>query len=225
MARGGASDLIDAAAVEQRIPRRVLLAFIVRVLGVIGGTLLLYAVLPIEGEGDGAALVAGFGAIFAIVVVLVVFARQMSRVSRSTRPVLAAVEALCLVFGLFLTLFALVYVSISQANPQSFSQEIDKVGGLYFTTTVLATVGFGDISAVSAPARILVTVQMVLGMVLIGTAVKALGFSANRAVTARHPDLAAQFRSGAAPRPADGAQPAGSAHAPIDEPGSSAASG
>ena len=42
----------------------------------------------------------------------------------------------------------------------------------------------------------MVTLQMVLGMVLIGTAFKALGFSAKRAVTARTHSSAAELRDG-----------------------------
>ncbi len=38
----------------------------------------------------------------------------------------------------------------------------------------------------------MVTLQMVLGMVLIGTAFKALGFSAKRAVTSRNISIASQ---------------------------------
>lgn len=219
----GATDLIDAAAADQRLPRRVVVGLVARVLGVIGGVLLVYVLIPIESRNY--AVAAGLGAGAGIVAILVVFARQMSRVARSERPVLAAVEALCLVFGLFLTLFAMIYVSMSESNPQSFTQEIDKVGGLYFTTTILATVGFGDISAVTDAARIMVMVQMVLGMVLIGTAVKALGFTASRAVTARHPERAAQLRSAAAAQPPDAVPSAGSAPDPVDEPGSSSASG
>lgn len=179
----GSTELFEAAAAEERIPRRILVIVIGRVLAVVGVTLLVYFLIPVEGQtaARAAALTAGVG----IAAILVVFARQISRVSRSRRPVLAALEALVLVFGMFLALFALLYVSISTSDPQAFTQDIDKVAGIYFTTTVLTTVGFGDISAVSQPARVLVTVQMVLGMVLIGTAFKVLGFSAKRAVTTR----------------------------------------
>jgi hypothetical protein len=179
----GSTELFEAAAAEERIPRRILVIGIGRVLGVVGLTLLAYFLVPVEGQtaARAAAVIAAVG----IAAILVVFARQISRVSRSRRPVLAAIEALVLVFGMFIALFALLYTSISTSNPQAFTQDVDKVAGLYFTTTVLTTVGFGDISAVSQPARVLVTVQMVLGMVLIGTAFKALGFSAKRAVTTR----------------------------------------
>jgi hypothetical protein len=184
----GSTEMFEAAAAEERIPRRLLIAAVMRVLGVVACVLVGYFLIPVEGSEVLAGLVACVG----IVVILVVFARQISRVSRSRRPVLAAVEALVLVFGLFLCFFSLLYVSLSTSDPGAFTQEIDKVAGIYFTTTVLTTVGFGDISAVSDSARVLVTLQMVLGMVLIGTAFKALGFSAKRAVTSRNISIASQ---------------------------------
>ena len=184
----GSTEMFEAAAAEERIPRRLLVAAIARVLGVVAGVLVAYFVIPVEGAEALAGLLACVG----IVVILVVFARQISRVSRSRRPVLAAVEALVLVFGLFLSFFSLLYVSLSTSNPDAFTQQVDKVAGIYFTTTVLTTVGFGDISPVSDTARLMVTLQMVLGMVLIGTAFKALGFSAKRAVTSRNVSIATQ---------------------------------
>jgi len=179
----GSMEMFEAAAAEERIPRRLLVLAMARVLGVVAVTLVVYFLLPIEGEG--AASAAAMAACAGIAIILTVFARQIARVSRSRRPVLAALEALVLVFGLFLSFFALLYVSISESDPEAFTQGVDKVAGIYFTMTVLTTVGFGDITPVSDTARVMVTLQMVLGMVLIGTAFKALGFSARRAVTAR----------------------------------------
>lgn len=191
----GSTAMFEAAAAEERIPRRLLLVAMARVLGVVAATLLVYFLLPIEGSG--AASAAAVAACAGIAVILIVFARQITRVSRSRRPVLAALEALVLVFGLFLSFFALLYVSISESDPDAFTQDVNKVAGIYFTMTVLTTVGFGDISAVSDTARIMVTLQMVLGMVLIGTAFKALGFSAKRAVTARTNSSASELRDAA----------------------------
>lgn len=176
------AELFEAAAAAERIPRPLLLAAMARVVGIVAVTLLVYFLIPVEGEG--AATAAAVVALVGITIILTVFARQMTRVSRSQRPVLAALEALVLVFGLFLCFFAMLYVALSEGDPDAFTQEMDKVAGIYFTTTVLTTVGFGDISPVSDPARIVVTLQMILGLILIGSAVKALGFSARRAVTA-----------------------------------------
>jgi voltage-gated potassium channel len=214
----GSTEIFEAAAAEERIPRRLLVAAIARVLGVVAVTLVVYLLIPVEGEG--AARAAALAACVGILTILTVFARQISRVSRSRRPVLAAVEALVLVFGLFLCFFALLYVSISTSDPGAFTQDLDKVAGIYFTTTVLTTVGFGDISPVTDTARILVTLQMVLGAVLIGTAFKALGFSAKRAVTSRNltnvaDKIAADIVSAEVPE----GSPAG------DDPGSASARG
>jgi hypothetical protein len=43
---------------------------------------------------------------------------------------------------------------------------------LYFTVTVFATVGFGDIVATTQGARVLVMGQMVAGIVIIGLGVR-----------------------------------------------------
>jgi voltage-gated potassium channel len=45
---------------------------------------------------------------------------------------------------------------------------MSRTDALYFTVTVFATVGFGDIVATSEAARALVTGQMVAGIVVIG---------------------------------------------------------
>jgi len=211
----GSMEMFEAAAADKGNHRRLIIAGIVRVLGVIATTLVVYFLVPVEGEGARATAVF---ACLGIATILAVFARQISRVSRARRPVLAAVEALVLVFVLFLCLFALLYVSMSVNDPEAFTQSVDKVAGIYFTTTVLTTVGFGDISPISNIARIMVTVQMVLGMVLIGTAFKALGFSAKRAVDSRSGSHAPDGTSGAGSSGAgtsgEGSSGAGSPAAP-----------
>jgi hypothetical protein len=60
------------------------------------------------------------------------------------------------------------------ADVQGATRWAGAVDGLYFTVTVLSTVGFGDIHAVSSTARLLVTPQMLFGLIYIGTAVRLL---------------------------------------------------
>ena len=188
----GLTEMVKGTPAEDRLTQRLIMMALARVLGIVAVTLLVYFLVPIEGAS--AARAAAATACVGIATILAVFARQMSRVSRSQRPVLAAVEALVLVFGFFLCFFALLYVSLSASDPGAFTQGVDKVAGVYFTMTILTTVGFGDISAVSDTARIMVTLQMVLGVILIGTAVKALGFSARGALTARGASIMAEVR-------------------------------
>jgi hypothetical protein len=163
--------------------RRLIIEGALRMFGVVGLTVVAYALIPIEGGiGSTAAIIC---ASVGIVIILVVYAWQLTRVSRSLRPILAVVEAVGLVFGLFVCMFSLLYVAISTSDPSAFSELLNKAAGIYFTVTVLATVGFGDITPVTDTARLVVTLQMVIGVTLVGTAIKALSNSARSARSAR----------------------------------------
>lgn len=177
----GAAPVLGGA--DAKITRRIIVKVVVRVIGIVGLTLLVYAVVPVT-SGTGAA-VAGYVAGIGIVVILIVYAWQMKRVARAQRPTLAAIEAVSLVFGLFVCLFALLYVALSTANPHAFTEPLSRASGVYFTVTVLATVGFGDIAPSTDYARIAVTIQMVLGLTLLGTALRAFGASAKSVKQAR----------------------------------------
>ena len=52
---------------------------------------------------------------------------------------------------------------------------------LYFTVTVFATVGFGDISPASQAARLVVTAQMILNLIVLGLGVRLIVGAAQRA--------------------------------------------
>lgn len=193
--------LVDAGLRSTPAPKAVLWA-VTRSLGLVVATLGIYALMPIREE---TAVAVGVFALVGLIVLGVVFARQVRRISRAANPLGAAIEALGLVFGMFLALFAFAYVSLNAADPAAFTQPVDKVAGVYFSVTVLATVGFGDITPVSDMARLMVTSQMVLDLILIGSAVKVLGASARQAVQRRTED--APVASGgvvADPRPRTG---------------------
>jgi hypothetical protein len=94
---------------------------------------------------------------------------EVVRILRSRLPQLRAIEALGVLSALFLVIFSSTYLVLATANPASFTQPLDHTAALYFTITVLATVGFGDISAVSQTARILVSIQMLLDIALLAS--------------------------------------------------------
>ena len=48
------------------------------------------------------------------------------------------------------------------------------IDALYFTVTVAATVGFGDITAAGTAARLVVTVHMLVNLIYVGTALRVL---------------------------------------------------
>ena len=96
--------------------------------------------------------------------------RQLRRVVVADIPGLRAVQALGASVVLFLVLFASAYLALSA---DSFSRPLNQVSALYFTITVFSTVGFGDITPETDPARIIVAVQMLLDLVLIGLIVRS----------------------------------------------------
>jgi uncharacterized membrane protein YtjA (UPF0391 family) len=62
---------------------------------------------------------------------------------------------------------------MAQDNPDNFNvHTLTRTDSLYFTVTVFATVGFGDIVGTSQAARVLVMVQMILNLVFIGVVVR-----------------------------------------------------
>ena len=73
----------------------------------------------------------------------------------------------------FLILFAATYFMMEQANPDDFNVDsLTRTDSLYFTVTVFATVGFGDITATSQVARVVVIAQMILDLLVLGLVVK-----------------------------------------------------
>ena len=79
---------------------------------------------------------------------------------------------------MFLLVFAILYLSLSQAATTHFSQPLNHTGALYLTITVFSTVGFGDITPKGDLARIVVSIQMLLDLVVIGAVVRLIATAA-----------------------------------------------
>ncbi|MBP0455768.1 two pore domain potassium channel family protein [Kitasatospora sp. RG8] len=108
---------------------------------------------------------AGFAALVAV---------QVRSILRSPRPAIRAAEALSTSVPFFLLLFAATYVALASLEPNSFGTPLSHTDGLYFTVTVFSTVGFGDITAKTETARLVVTVQMLADLIVLGLAVKII---------------------------------------------------
>ena len=129
------------------------------------GLLLTYYLLPL---GDGAPRMTPTTLLVALVVVVALLTWQVQTIRTATYPRLRAIETTAFTLPLFLLLFAAAYFATSSTSPASFSEGLDRTDALYFAVTVFATVGFGDIHAVSQGARVLVTIQMIGDLLLIG---------------------------------------------------------
>jgi voltage-gated potassium channel len=131
----------------------------------------LYFTLPMDrhfSELTVAGLIAGLLGLGGVV------AFQTRAISRSPYPRLTAIEALAFSAPLFVLLFATVYYLMERSEPLAFTQRLTRLDSLYFTVTVLSTVGFGDIAARSQLARALTTVQMFGDLILLGLVARVL---------------------------------------------------
>jgi hypothetical protein len=129
--------------------------------------LVLYYVVPTPGS-------IVVGSLACAVIFLGVVGLELRGIVRNPRPVARAVVAMSRILPLFIVLFAWLYVAISLSDPRTFSEPLTRAGSLYFTITVLSTVGFGDITPITDAARLVVAVQMLCDLVVIVVVVKLI---------------------------------------------------
>ena len=87
---------------------------------------------------------------------------------------LRAFETLGFIVPFYLLLFASTYYVMERASAANFTQPLTRTDALYFSVTVFATVGFGDIAAKSETARVVLIVQMLADLALLGAGAKVL---------------------------------------------------
>ena len=131
----------------------------------------LYYVLPLD-DRSGAYVVAGL--ILALGVLGWVMVWQLRSVVRSSLPGLRAIQALATATAVFLVLFAASYFILAENDAAAFSEPLSRSDALYFTVTIFATVGFGDITAQAEFARLMVTGQMLLDLLIVGLGLQVL---------------------------------------------------
>ena len=165
------ADPEPAARPEARPPRRTIVRAALRAVGSTAALVAVYYLLPLDRSSTWVAvtmLITGLVALIALVVL------QVRWIIRSRFPGLRGVEALATSIPLFLLLFASTYVVLAALSAGNFSEPLTRTGALYFTVTVFSTVGFGDITAKTEAARLVVTGQMIADLVAVGLAVKVI---------------------------------------------------
>ena len=132
---------------------------------------------------------------------------QVLKIMGAEHPELRAAEALAIAVPVVLIVFAFTYLSLSRAQPGSFSEKLNHVKSVYFVITVISTVGFGDITPKTDAAMILVSFQIMLDLVLLVGIVRAVFFAAQvgvrRRQTEREAATSESVASGSASRSSD----------------------
>jgi len=131
----------------------------------------LYYLLPLDRRWDSDTAVR---LLIGLLIFVGLMVWQVRTIVGARYPGARAAEALALILSLYLLLFASTYFLMERASAASFTQPLTRTDALYFTVTVFSTVGFGDITAKSEPARLLLIVQMLGDLALLGTGVRLL---------------------------------------------------
>jgi hypothetical protein len=135
----------------------------------------LYFVIPLDDRlGKVLAVVLVVGAAAALLPLSVHHARL---VLRSKQPLFDATR--CMVSGLvfLITAFSVSYYVLGTAYADQIKGIATKLDALYFTVTILATVGFGDITATGQVARGVVTAQMIVNLAVLAVALRVVSWA------------------------------------------------
>jgi voltage-gated potassium channel len=173
--RPGAADRWDELTERRR--RQLLTIAAIRSFASVAVLATAYFLLPFTRLAEGK-LIAEFTA--GILLVIVVLTAQTVGTLRSRYPLLRSVEAMATSIPLFLVVFATTHYLLNELNPGSYSEPMTRLDALYLTMSTFATVGFGDITARSEPARFAILVQMIGGLILIGVVARVLIGAARR---------------------------------------------
>jgi hypothetical protein len=156
-------------ALTARERRRLLVGATLRTLATVAVVVTLYYALPFDQDVDPV-MVAETALGCAVLAVVIVW--QVRIVSGSPHPGIRAVEALAFTVPVYVLLFATTFFVMERTAVSSFTESLTRTDALYFSVSTLTTVGFGDIAAKSESARLVVTVQMLLDLVLLGLVVR-----------------------------------------------------
>ena len=149
--------------------RRLAALGLLRALATAAVLVALYYLLPLDRVTSVPLALAG-----GLLILLASAAWQLRAVARAKDPAVRAIVALAFTVPLFLLLFASAYFVMARASPSNFStHQLTRTDALYFTITIFSTVGFGDITAASQSARLVVTAQMILDLLVLGLGIRA----------------------------------------------------
>ncbi len=156
---------------EARPPAGKIAWTVLRVVGSVAVLVTVYYLLPLDHSSTPVAVVIlliGLAGFIALVTV------QVRLIIRSPYPGARAIESLATSVPFFLLLFAATYVVLATLSAANFGGHLSHTDGLYFTVTVFSTVGFGDITAKTETARLVVTGQMIADLIILGLAIKLI---------------------------------------------------
>jgi hypothetical protein len=176
-----------APALTRAKRRRLIVLALLRSLATAVVLVALYYLLPLDRLTSvplGVLLAIGLAALLAVA------CWQVRTIIRARHPTVRAIGALATTVPVFLLLFAAAYYLMAKTSPASFTDHLTRTDALYFTVTTFSTVGYGDITAVSQSARLMVTTQMILDLLILGLGIRVFIGAIQRGRQRAQPDSA-----------------------------------
>ena len=136
-----------------------------RALGVVAILTLLfiaYALVPARKETTWEDLLI-FAVLLAALTIVAVL--EIRGILNETHPSLRALEAMVLIYALYLVTFSVVYLGMSHTNAHAFSEPLNHLRAFYLAVGV-STLGFGDIVANNDGSRLAITIQIFMNITL-----------------------------------------------------------
>lgn len=157
---------------------------------ILAGTALIILVMTPTGElaryNVQGALIGALALLAVLLGLFIVFLRwRLTKLDEARYPGWAALELYTLAVVMFLAIFSKLYLMVSLTNPQAFTEQLNHFTAYYFALTVLATVGFGDITPITVLARSLTMVQMALDLTFLALLVRLVSTHRQRAHAAK----------------------------------------
>ena len=151
--------------------RRIVIGASLRTIATIVVVVAIYFRIPMDRAVTATTVI---GLVIGVLALFAIIAWQIREIMRSEHPVVRAVEALAFAIPVYVLLFATIYFLMAHAQSAAFGVPLSRTDAMYFSATVFTTVGFGNIAAQSEAARIIVTFQMMLDLVIIGIVVRGV---------------------------------------------------
>lgn len=105
-------------------------------------------------------------------------ARRARVVRLSNTPLIDALHAIAVFGTMLIVAFASLHYAVAVNVDGQYSGLQTKLDGVYYTVTVLGTVGFGDITADGQLARGLATTNILFNLIALGVGLRLVTFAA-----------------------------------------------
>jgi len=183
MSSGGVSRRQNAGVTgtEAPLPQHPIARLLVETTKVLVLITVAYYLLPLRLALDDWRFVPrSAGSLLAVAALGLLLRSQIRRSQRLQSRELIRVQWLLTVLYMLVLVFALSYAVAAALDPGAFAGVGNRTSALYFSLTVVSTVGLGDVHPSNTFGQAVVSCQMLFDMLYIGTALRILSHNPSR---------------------------------------------